>query len=138
MADKITREQRSNNMSRIRSGNTQPEIIVRKLLHRMGYRFRIHRDDLPGKPDIVLPKYRTVVFVHGCFWHSHPGCKRAVMPKSNIDYWHPKIERNKQRDLDNTKKLVSLGWNVCIIWECETKDRLYLQDKLLTMLQKRI
>lgn len=136
MADKITCEQRSRNMFHIRSGNTNPEIVVRKLLHKLGYRFRIHRADLPGKPDIVLPKYRTIIFVHGCFWHNHPGCKKAVLPKSNIDYWHPKIEKNKKRDLEHIRNLISLRWKVYVIWECQTKDQLFLQNRLLEILNR--
>lgn len=136
MTDKITREQRSRNMSHIRSSNTNPEIVVRKILHKLGYRFRIHRSDLPGKPDIVLPRYRTIIFVHGCFWHNHLGCKRAVLPKTNIDYWHPKIEKNKKRDSEHIRNLRSLGWNVYVIWECQTKDRLLLQNQLLEILDK--
>ncbi|SPJ33450.1 Very short patch repair protein [Kushneria phyllosphaerae] len=121
--DNISPERRSANMRAIRSKNTSPEMVVRRLLHQMGYRFRLHRKDLPGKPDIVLPKYRTVIFVHGCFWHQHPDpdCKDARLPKSNPDYWLPKLERNRVRDLEHQIKLENEGWNVVVIWACETK-----------------
>lgn len=124
MADKFTTEQRSVIMSKVHSSNTTPEIRVRKLLHSMGYRFRLHRSDLPGKPDIVLPKYKTVIFVHGCFWHGCPTCRHAkVRPKSNSDYWNQKLDRNMQRDKENDSALRELGWRVVVIWECETKKR---------------
>jgi len=106
-------------MRRVRSVDTQPEIEVRSLLHRLGFRFRLHRKDLPGKPDIVLPKHRAVVFVHGCFWHRHRGCKRASTPATRRDYWLPKFERNVARDRKNRRDLRRLGWNVVVVWECE-------------------
>jgi len=119
--DSFTPEKRSEIMSKIRSKDTRPEFIVRKLLHKLGYRFRIHSKALPGKPDIVLKKYRTAIFINGCFWHHHKGCKRSNWPKSNKDYWIPKIKRTIQRDSESHKKLQILGWNVLVIWECETK-----------------
>ena len=109
-------------MSRIKSSNTKPELTVRSILHRMGYRFRLHRKDLPGKPDIVLPKYKTVIFVHGCFWHRHKDCKYAYTPKSRIDFWERKFKANINRDLDVKKRLKELGWKVLVIWECEISD----------------
>lgn len=109
-------------MSRIRSVNTRPEREVRSLLHILGFRFRLHRRDLPGSPDIVLPKYCAVVFVHGCFWHQHSGCRAAYKPASNIKYWAPKLARNKERDKENEKALKALGWNVIVVWECELND----------------
>jgi len=121
MVDHLTKKKRSWNMSRIRSKDTKPEIIVRSLLHGMGYRFRLHRKDLPGRPDIVLPKYKTVIFVHGCFWHGHRGCKRSNIPKSNQEYWIPKINRNIERDQKNSAILRRVGWKVMKIWECECK-----------------
>lgn len=124
MADRLTKEHRSWNMSRIRSTNSKPEIIVRSLLHRMGYRFRLHRKDLPGKPDIVLPKYRTVIFVHGCFWHRHQGCKYAYQPKTRKEFWEAKFKSNIERDKMVFSKLQTLGWEVIVIWECEIKNRL--------------
>ena len=108
-------------MSRIRSKNTNPEKVVRTLLHSQGYRFRLHLKGLPGKPDIVLKKYNTVILVNGCFWHQHKSCKRANIPKSNKEYWIPKIERNKKRDKRNIKEIKSLGWRVMVLWECEIK-----------------
>lgn len=122
MTDRITKDRRSWNMSRIRSKNTKPELLVRSLLHRMGYRFRLHRKDLPGKPDIVLPKYKTVIFVNGCFWHRHKGCKRCTTPSSNEKYWQTKFERNVKKDRINQSELKKLGWKILIIWECEIAD----------------
>ena len=118
-------EQRHYNMSRINSKNTKPEEIVRKFLFSHGFRYRKNDKRYPGHPDIVLPKYKTVIFVNGCFWHMHD-CKEFVLPKSNLDYWLPKLERNKQRDKENVKKLQSLGWNVIVVWECELKDKTVL------------
>lgn len=111
-------------MSKVHSENTSPEIRVRKLLHQMGYRFRLHRIDLPGKPDIVLPKFKTVIFVHGCFWHGCPICKHAqIRPKSNINYWNKKLDRNMERDRENCIALNKMGWRVLVVWECETKKK---------------
>jgi len=114
----------------VRSTDTVPEKRVRSLLHRLGFRFRLHRHDLPGKPDVVLPKYRTVVFVHGCFWHRHPNCPRATTPASRQKYWLPKFRRTVKRDRDHQEKLSESGWNVVIIWECETRDLDSLEQKL--------
>lgn len=119
--DNHTKEVRSYNMSRIRSVNSKPEEIVRKYLFSKGLRFRKNVKELPGKPDIVLPKYNTVVFVNGCFWHGHHGCRYFVMPKSNTDYWSKKIAHNIERDRFVSTKLEELGWNVITIWECELK-----------------
>ena len=112
-------EARSRNMSAIKSKNTRPEIIVRKFLHSKGYRFRIHRKDLPGSPDIVLTKYKTVVFVHGCFWHRHEGCKYKTNPKTRKEFWQNKFNQNIKRDRNNFKELKKLNWKVLVIWECE-------------------
>lgn len=112
---------RSYNMSQIRSKNTKPELIVRKFLFSEGFRYRIHYKKLPGKPDIVMPKYKTVIFVHGCFWHGHEGCKYFVIPKSRTEWWQNKIENNKKRDINHIIKLISEGWNVIVIYECELK-----------------
>ena len=116
-------EQRSRNMSAIKSKNTKPEIAVRKLLHSMGYRFRLHRKDLPGSPDIVLPKYKTVIFVHGCFWHRHQNCKYASTPKTRQEFWEAKFRENINRDKLNQENLSSKGWKIIIVWECEIKDK---------------
>lgn len=109
-------------MSRIKSGNTKPEMTVRSILHRMGYRFRLHRKDLPGKPDIVLPKYSAIIFVHGCFWHRHEDCKYAYTPKSRIDFWEAKFKANIKRDIEVRKRLKELNWKILVIWECELSD----------------
>ena len=114
-------EQRSRNMSAIKSKNTRPEIVVRKLLHSMGYRFRLHRKDLPGSPDIVLPKYKTVIFVHGCFWHRHENCKYASTPKTRKEFWEKKFRENINRDNLNQANLSLKGWKIIIIWECQLK-----------------
>jgi len=106
-------------MSRIRSRDTGPERLVRSALHRAGYRFRLHRKGLPGRPDVVLPKHRTAVFVHGCFWHRHKGCRFAYMPKSRVESWHEKFRRNVERDQRSTRELRKLGWKVVTVWECE-------------------
>jgi len=116
-------EQRSRNMSAIKSKNTKPEIAVRKVLHSMGYRFRLHRKDLPGSPDIVLPKYKTVIFVHGCFWHRHQNCKYASTPKTRQEFWNKKFNENINRDKINQENLSSKGWKIIIVWECEIKDK---------------
>lgn len=119
MTDTLTPQKRSWNMSRIRSVDTKPEILLRSLLHRMGFRFRIHRRDLPGRPDIVLPKYRTVILVHGCFWHQHPGCIEAKYPKTNTEYWKAKLDGNVARDRRNQHALRKEGWRVLRYWECQ-------------------
>ncbi len=116
-------EQRSRNMSAIKSKNTKPEIKVRKVLHSMGYRFRLHSKDLPGSPDIVLPKYKTVIFVHGCFWHRHENCKYASTPKTRQEFWEAKFRENINRDKLNQENLSSKGWKIIIVWECEIKDK---------------
>jgi len=106
-------------MSRVRSRNTKPELVVRSLLHRMGFRFRVNRGDLPGRPDIVLPRYKTVVFVHGCFWHRHTGCKRATTPSTRREFWEAKFRANVMRDRRNGRELKKAGWRVIVLWECE-------------------
>jgi DNA mismatch endonuclease (patch repair protein) len=121
MTDTLTSGARSAVMARVRSQNTSPEIAVRKALHALGLRFRLHSRNLPGSPDIVLARHRTAVFVHGCFWHSHAGCKRARMPATNIDYWRSKLDRNQARDRQAQTALEQLGWRVVVIWECETR-----------------
>ena len=124
-------EQRSRNMSAIKSKNTKPEIAVRKLLHSMGYRFRLHRKDLPGSPDIVLPKYKTVIFVHGCFWHRHENCKYASTPKTRKEFWNKKFKENIKRDSEIQDKIKNLDWRSVVIWECETKNMENLRDKII-------
>ena len=128
--DDLTPEKRSWNMSRIRGSNTKPELLVRSLLHRLGYRFRLHRRDLPGTPDIVLPKHRTVIFVHGCFWHRHPGCRYAYAPKSRVQFWKKKFAANVGRDARTRRTLEQAGWQVLVVWECELRDMAGLSDRL--------
>ncbi|WP_341352866.1 DNA mismatch endonuclease Vsr [Marinobacter halodurans] len=111
--------------------DTGPEIRVRKLLHSLGYRFRLHRTDLPGKPDIVLPKSKLVIFVNGCFWHQHPGCPKASIPKTNIEFWKSKFQANRKRDIKNQIQLTEQGWQVVVIWECQTSDK----EKLTKLLE---
>lgn len=116
--DDLTQDQRRLNMSHIRSVENKPETLVRKYLFSQGFRYRKNVSSLPGKPDIVLPKYHTVIFINGCFWHQHPGCRYAVLPKTHQDYWIPKLQRNIQRDHENSQSLQNDGWNVIVIWEC--------------------
>lgn len=127
MTDIVDPETRSAMMSGIRGKNTKPEILVRRFLHRLGFRFQLHRRDLPGRPDIVLPKYRTVVEVRGCFWHRHEGCPYAYTPKSNREFWETKLNGNQERDRRNLRELKKLGWRVIEVWECELMDDLTLQ-----------
>ena len=120
MADRISAEQRHLNMQRVKGHDTKLEVAVRRYLFHEGFRFRKNDNSLPGTPDVVLPKYKTVIFVNGCFWHKH-NCGRFVWPSSNIEYWIPKINRNVERDIENQKKLTDMGWKVLIVWECELK-----------------
>ncbi len=135
MADTHSKEVRSRNMSHIRSTNSKPEETVRKILFSHGFRYRKNVKTLPGKPDIVLPKYKTVIFVNGCFWHKH-NCPRFVWPSTNTDYWIPKIQRNVERDISNHAELASLGWKVIVVWECELKKKCL--DDTITRLEKEI
>lgn len=117
-------------MRAVKRAHTAPEIVVRQVLHALGLRFRLHRRDLPGSPDIVLPKFQTVVFVHGCFWHRHPDCRYATTPKSRQEYWLPKFEANVERDARKEAQLRELGWRVLVMWECETKSLEALEARL--------
>lgn len=121
--DTLTPAERSKRMSRVRGRNTLPELLVRKMLHRLGYRYRIHDRELPGRPDIVFPKRRKVIFVHGCFWHRHEHCKLASTPKSRSQFWLAKLEANRQRDERNLGLLDGLGWGVLVVWQCELKGK---------------
>jgi DNA mismatch endonuclease, patch repair protein len=121
-------------MRAIKSANTRPEILVRKALHAAGFRFRLHSKNLPGKPDIVLPKYRTVIFVHGCFWHGHD-CKYFKAPKTRTEFWLNKIAKNKRRDKINADKLIELGWRVLVVWECDTRGIGDGSNDLITCLE---
>jgi DNA mismatch endonuclease (patch repair protein) len=132
MTDIHTKQQRSYNMSQIKCSNTQPELIVRSLVYRMGYRYALHRSDLPGKPDLVLVKHKKIIFVHGCFWHMHNCRKGRSMPATNKTFWQTKRQGNKQRDTRNMNKLRKQGWKVLVIWECQTKNT----DRLTQKLQK--
>ncbi len=134
MVDRITKKHRSWNMSRIRSKDTLPEIRVRSYLHRAGFRFRLHDKSLPGSPDIVLKKHLTAIFVHGCYWHRHSGCKYAYTPKSRIEFWETKFHKNVERDNKKEKQLVDAGWRVLIVWECETKTEVLIASALIPML----
>ena len=137
MADDRSPEARSQNMSRIRSTDTSPEKRVRSLLHRAGYRYRLHVKAMPGKPDIVMPRYQTVLFVNGCFWHRHPNCRYATTPKTNVDYWQRKFERNMARDRVAHQLLADEGWKVLVVWECQTRDEAALADLLDEILPTR-
>jgi DNA mismatch endonuclease, patch repair protein len=134
MPDLLTPTARSTLMSRIRGADTKPEIIVRSLLHRMGYRFRLHRRDLPGTPDIVLPRPATVVFVHGCFWHRHKNCKGATTSKTRVKFWQSKFATNVERDARNRRDLRRLGWRSVIVWECELHQPDKLERRLARLL----
>jgi DNA mismatch endonuclease (patch repair protein) len=129
MVDNVSKKRRSEVMSCVKSKDTGPEMRVRQFLHSHGFRYRLHVKDLPGKPDIVLPKYRKVLFVNGCFWHGHegPNCKLARIPKSNVKFWKSKIQKNHERDSVNTKKLEKLGWKVLVVWECQINKQ-YLRE----------
>lgn len=130
MADVFSREKRSWLMGRVKGRDTKPEVLVRSMIHRMGFRFRLHRKDLPGKPDIVLPKYKKAVFIHGCFWHGHKGCSRAARPTSNVDFWNRKIDGNIKRDANAQKELRGMGWKILVIWQCRIRDMAALQKRL--------
>jgi DNA mismatch endonuclease, patch repair protein len=131
---KETPELRSRIMRAVKRGNTGPELIVRSLAHRMGYRFRLHRKDLPGKPDLVFPSLRKAIFVHGCFWHGHDCARGARAPKTNREYWQSKIERNRSRDVRTIAALTEDGWNMLVIWECEMQDDHALQKRIKAFL----
>ena len=134
MADVHSPEIRKYNMSRIRGKDTKPEEIVRKYLFSHGFRYRKNVRELPGKPDVVLPKYKTVVFVNGCFWHHHNGCRYFKWPESNAEFWRQKISDNEKRDLKNYSRLESLGWNILVVWECDVKEK-RLEDALGGLLE---
>jgi DNA mismatch endonuclease, patch repair protein len=135
MVDVLNKEQRRYCMSRIRGRDTKPEVIVRSLVHRMGYRFRLHRKQLPGSPDIALPRHRKVIFVHGCFWHMHKCRYGRVKPATNVSFWKTKREANVARDKKNLRKLRRDGWKVLVVWECWTRDPSALKDRLVRFLK---
>ena len=134
LVDTLTKRERSERMSRVRHRDTKPEWVVRRLVHGMGYRYRLHGRQLPGKPDLVFGRRRKAIFVHGCFWHRHPGCKLARLPKSRRDFWIPKLEGNRERDLRHQRELRNLGWAVHIVWECEVGDTESLRERLKSFL----
>lgn len=138
--DKLSKAARSENMRRIRSKGMKPELAVRRLVHGLGYRYRLHRRDLPGKPDLVFGTRRKVIFVHGCFWHSHenPACPDGRMPGTNQDYWLPKLKRNRERDTANLAALRAAGWDVLVVWECETSDPSGLETKVIGFLKRSV
>ena len=127
---------RSALMARVRGKDTKPEMVVRRVAHALGYRFRLHRRDLPGSPDLVFPNRRKVIFVHGCFWHRHPGCRRATTPKTRAEFWLAKFERNVERDVRKEIELMAAGWEVLVIWECETRDPDGISSKLRIFLDR--
>lgn len=133
--DVFSKKKRSQIMSHVSGKNTKPEIFVRSLLHNLGYRFRLHRKDLPGKPDITLPKHKKIIFVHGCFWHGHTGCPRSKRPATNQKFWREKLDKNIARDKVTVNALKQLGWDVLIVWSCEVKNANKLKDKLLLFLE---
>ncbi len=135
MADTLTPEQRSRCMAAIRGKDTWPEMMVRSLVHRMGYRFRLHQPDLPGKPDLVFPGRRKVIFVHGCFWHQHPRCRFATRPATRAVFWAAKLDGNRQRDERTCRRLRRMGWAVLTLWECQTRDTVRLAARLSRFLQ---
>jgi DNA mismatch endonuclease (patch repair protein) len=135
--DTLSPEQRSERMARVKGRDTKPELTVRRTVHGMGFRFRLHRRDLPGKPDLVFPGRRKVIFVHGCFWHRHEGCRLARMPKSRVDFWSEKLCANVDRDQRNLKALAASGWETMIVWECELADVDSLRERLAAFLNER-
>ena len=136
--DIYSRKKRREIRSRVRATGTKPELLVRKVAHSLGYRFRLHREGLPGKPDMVFPRHRKVIFVHGCFWHGHEHCTKAKHPATNRAFWEQKLSRNMERDQQNAAALGEAGWGVMIIWECETKDRNRLAGKIRRLLEGNI
>ena len=135
--DTLDGQQRSARMSLVRAKNTKPELLVRRLVHGLGYRYRLHRRTLPGTPDLVFPGRDKVIFVHGCFWHRHPGCERARMPKSRLEFWVPKLEGNAQRDARDVRALRRLGWSVMTIWECQLRDMTRLENRIRRFLDEK-
>lgn len=133
--DSLTKEQRSELMAKVKSKNTKPELIVRSITHRMGFRYRLHDKKLPGKPDMVFKKSKKVILINGCFWHRHIGCSRCRMPKSRRSFWKEKFKRNIARDEITKKRISDLGWNYLIIWECELENISALSDKIRTFLE---
>ena len=138
MVDTLTKSERSERMSRVKGKDSKPELIVRRLVHAMGVRYRLHVRSLPGTPDLVFNGRRRVIFVHGCFWHRHsdPNCKLARMPKTRLDFWEPKLQGNRERDLRHQNELIQLGWNFLVVWECQLREKEQLENILATFLGK--
>jgi DNA mismatch endonuclease, patch repair protein len=134
--DVYDKTKRSAVMRSVKGRDTKPEMLVRRLIHRLGYRFRLHRKDLPGKPDIVLPRWNAVIFVHGCFWHQHPGCPRTPRPTTNVEFWNKKLDRNVRRDVENFATLQAMGWRIFVAWECLVSSEGF-KDQLVRFLNDR-
>lgn len=134
--DTLSPEERSERMSRVRGKDTKPELTLRRLVHAMGHRYRLHSRKLPGQPDLVFPARKKVIFVHGCFWHRHKGCPNCRLPKSKLDFWVPKLEGNRQRDRKNQVMLRKLGWKILIVWECQVKDLKTLSGRVRKFLER--
>jgi len=135
--DKISDEKRSTQMRLIRSKDTKPELVIRKALYSLGYRYRLHAKNLPGHPDLAFPGRKKVIYVHGCFWHRHAGCKKNRTPKSKLDYWEPKFAANVERDLRNQQELQEMGWEFLVVWECELKNIEEITEKAINFLEKK-
>ena len=133
--DRLSKQRRSEIMGRIRGKNTSPELAVRSLIHKLGYRYKLYSKDLPGRPDMVFVRQKKVIFVHGCFWHGHKGCPKGKLPKSNLDYWKPKLKRNKKRDSQNQQMLESERWKVLTVWQCEVKNKENLRNRVTEFLE---
>jgi DNA mismatch endonuclease, patch repair protein len=138
VTDRLTLDRRSENMRRIRAKNTAPEMVVRRLVHGMGFRYRLHVPDLPGKPDLVFPRLNKIIEVRGCFWHQHGRCIDSHIPKSGLDYWGPKLERNTERDAANVQYLKAIGFRVLVVWECEVKNKKRLLARLGRFLSPKV
>jgi DNA mismatch endonuclease, patch repair protein len=136
LTDVFSKAERSRIMAKVTGKNTKPEILVRKMIHAMGYRFRIHRKDLPGRPDVVMPRLHKVILVHGCFWHGHKGCRRASRPTSNVDFWNRKIDANIKRDRRDKGRLSREGWKSLTLWECQTRNPVPLEKRLRRFLEE--
>ena len=133
--DTLSAQERSERMGRVKGKDTKPELFVRRLVYKMGYRYRLHATGLPGKPDLVFRQRKCAIFVHGCFWHRHTGCALCRLPKSRLSFWKPKLEGNRQRDLQNQRRLRKHGWRLLVIWECELSDEKKLKRKVLKFLE---
>lgn len=135
--DTVSVKRRSEIMSRVRSRDMRPEMTVRRLVHRLGYRYRLHGKRLPGRPDLVFASRRRVIFVHGCFWHRHPACRQARTPKSRVQFWRTKLDRNRERDLANQRELLQMGWRFLVVWECELHDLESVKKQVICFLEDR-